>query len=187
MKEDRVGLPGIGAPQNDEIRLLRLTIGAGSPACPEDRRQTDDAGGVSRPVAAVDVVAVEGRPSELLREKIHLVRRLRAAEEPESIAAVLRDRGSEPRGGAVESLIPGGRTQLSSLPHHGPGQSTMVLLHGHLTSFPRMLSLVRPCSQLRSPLEDVSVYARLRAGFTRPLLPACQRKGARRCWGMHRA
>jgi hypothetical protein len=66
VKKDGMGFPGIGAPEDDEIRLLRLAIRAGTAARPEDRRQTDDAGGVSRTVAAIDVVALKDGAGELL-------------------------------------------------------------------------------------------------------------------------
>src|SRR5258708_3019262 len=62
MKEDRMRLPGIAPPEEDDIRLLDLLIRGRPAAHSEDRRQTDDAGGVSGPVAAVDVVAADDRP-----------------------------------------------------------------------------------------------------------------------------
>jgi hypothetical protein len=66
VKEDGMGFPGIGTPEDDEVCLFRLTIGAGAAARPEYRRQTDDAGGVSRTVATVDVVALKDGPGKLL-------------------------------------------------------------------------------------------------------------------------
>ena len=56
------------APEDDEVRLLDLAIRARPAARSEDRRQTDDAGGVSGAVAAVDVVAADHGARELLRE-----------------------------------------------------------------------------------------------------------------------
>lgn len=70
---DRVRLSRIGTPQDDEVCLFRLSIGAGSASCPEYCRQTDDAGGVSSAVAAVDVVCAHDLPCEFLRGKVDLV------------------------------------------------------------------------------------------------------------------
>ena len=83
MEEDRVRLARVRSPQDDDVGLLDFPIGAGAAARSEDRRQTDDAGSVSGAVAAVDVVVAEDRASELLREEVHLVRRVRAAEDSE--------------------------------------------------------------------------------------------------------
>src|SRR6185437_10063944 len=66
MEKNRVRLPRVGTPQQDDVRLFYFTIRAGSPARSEYRRQTGDAGGVSSTVAAVDVVAADHRPDKLL-------------------------------------------------------------------------------------------------------------------------
>ena len=59
---DRVRLAGVRSPQEDEVRLLDLAVRARPAPRSEHRRQTDDAGGVSGAVAAVDVVRAEDRP-----------------------------------------------------------------------------------------------------------------------------
>src|SRR4029077_8218330 len=82
VEEDRVRLARVRAPQDDEVGFLDLLVGARAAPCSEYRRQTDDARGVSSTVAAVDVVAADDRARELLREIVHLVGRLRAAEHP---------------------------------------------------------------------------------------------------------
>ena len=89
MEEDRVIFPGVRAPEEDDVRLLHLAVGARAPTGTEDRRQTDDARRVSRSVAAVDVVGAERDPGQLLRQEIHLVAGLRAAERADGVAAVL--------------------------------------------------------------------------------------------------
>ena len=89
VEEDRVRLARVRSPQEDEVRLLDLTVRARAATRSEHRRQTDDAGGVSGAVAAVDVVRAEDDPGELLREVVHLVRRLRAGEEADRLPAVL--------------------------------------------------------------------------------------------------
>src|SRR5436309_3185362 len=79
------------------------------------RRQPGDAGGVSRPVAAVDVVAADDGPRELLSDEIRLVRALRAAEETERAGTVPRHDPREAGGGTVERLVPRGRPKASGL------------------------------------------------------------------------
>ena len=88
MEEDGVILPGVRSPEEDDVRLFHLTVGAGSPTGTEDRRQTDDARCVSRSVAAVDVVAPEAEPDQLLREEVDLVAGLRAAEGADGVSAL---------------------------------------------------------------------------------------------------
>src|SRR5262249_42503436 len=115
----------------DELRLLDLLIRARPAARPEHRRQPGDARGVSRAIAAVDVVAADDRAGELLRDEVHLVRALRAAEEPERARAVLGHEAPEIRRGPIERFVPGGRTQraVGAVPHHGLGQSAIALRH----------------------------------------------------------
>ena len=80
-----------------DVRLLDLPIGRRAAARSEHRRQTDDAGCVSGAVAAVDVVRAHDLPRELLGEEVHLVRRLRAREDPEGLRRVGRARACEAR------------------------------------------------------------------------------------------
>src|SRR5258708_27426636 len=81
-------LARVRAPEKDDVGVLNLTIRARAASRAEDRRQTDDARRVSRAVAAVDVVAADDAACELLREIVHLVGRLRTAEQPEALRAV---------------------------------------------------------------------------------------------------
>src|SRR5207244_5890713 len=90
-------------------------VRARSPSRSEHRRQTDDARRVSGAVAAVDVVRGEGDAAELLRREVDLVRRLRAAEDADALAAALGEHTSEALGRAVERLVPRGRAQASIL------------------------------------------------------------------------
>src|ERR1700720_2713700 len=83
MEEDRMCLSRVGAPKKNKIGLRHLLIRTGGAACPEDRRQTGDAGGVSSAVATVDIVAADDRAHELLRDVVQLVRGFRAAEHAE--------------------------------------------------------------------------------------------------------
>ena len=93
-------LAGVRPPEDDEIRVLDLLVGAGAAARSEDRRQTDDAGSVSGAVAAVDVVAAHDLPGELLCDEVHLVRGLRAAEHADAFAPCARGAGgTRPRPG----------------------------------------------------------------------------------------
>ena len=129
MKEDRMRLARIRSPQDDRVGMLDLLVGAGAAACPEDRRQTDDARGVSSSIAAVDVVAADDATSELLRDVVHLVGRLRAAEHPvragrPSIAGV-----AQGRCGAVERFVPGGAPQIAAVAYERVRQSNVVCAH----------------------------------------------------------
>ena len=60
VKKDGMGLAGVGSPQEDDVRIFHLAVGAGAPARAEYCRQTDDTRSVSSPVAAVDVVGADG-------------------------------------------------------------------------------------------------------------------------------
>src|SRR5439155_13008527 len=106
MEEDGVRLARVRAPQDDEVGVLNLPVGARPAARAENRRQTDDARRVSRAVAAVDVVAADDAAGELLREIVHFVGRLRAAEHAEAGRPVALDDGAETERGAIERLVP---------------------------------------------------------------------------------
>ena len=113
MEEDRVRLPRVRAPQQDDIRLFNLTVRAGTAARPKYRRQTDDARGVSSTVAAIDIVTADHRPHELLRDIVELVGGFRATEHAERVRPVFFFLAPEAFGYAVQSLIPSGGTVLS--------------------------------------------------------------------------
>jgi len=78
VKEDGMGLAGVGAPEDDQVGLFGLAVRAGAASGSEDRRQTDDARGVSSAVAGVDVVGADNLAGELLGEVVDLVCRLGA-------------------------------------------------------------------------------------------------------------
>ena len=59
MEEDRMGFPRVRSPQQNNVGVFNFLIRTCSAARSEYRRQTDDAGGVSGAVAAVDVVRAE--------------------------------------------------------------------------------------------------------------------------------
>jgi hypothetical protein len=83
VEEDGMCLSGVASPEDNEIRLLDFTVGGRPAACSKNRRQTGDAGGVSGSVTAVDVVATDRSPDELLRGVVDLIGGLGAAEHPE--------------------------------------------------------------------------------------------------------
>src|SRR5207245_7060740 len=80
MEKDRMRLASVRAPEDDDVGLLNLAVGTGSPSGSEHCRQTDDTRRVSSSVAAVDVVGPDHRPHELLSHEVHFVGALRAAE-----------------------------------------------------------------------------------------------------------
>ena len=97
MEEDRMRLARVRAPEHDQVGVRDLLVGARTAACPEYRRQTDDARSVSSSIAAIDVVAADDRASELLRDVVHLVGRLRAAEHAERAGRAARPTSRKPR------------------------------------------------------------------------------------------
>ena len=105
VEEDRMRLARIRAPQDHEVSLFSLAIRRGSSSRSEHCRQTDDTWSVSSPVTAVDVVAVHDDAGELLRDEVHLVARLRAAEHPERVWPVVAS-GRESSRGALHGLVP---------------------------------------------------------------------------------
>src|SRR5262249_14022809 len=111
VEEDRVRFARVGTPQDEQVGVFRLPIGAGATTSSEHRRQTDDARSVSSSVAAVDVVAAHHGPGELLGHVVHLVRGLRAAEHAERLSPVPLSGGREPGRRAVKGLVPGRRAQ----------------------------------------------------------------------------
>ena len=116
MEEDRMRLAGVRSPEQDAVGLLHLLIGAGAAAHPEHRRQTGDAGRVSGPVAAVDVVRAHHHASELLRGEVHLVGALRTTEQAERLAAMRLVDGPKPGRrlrAALRPRSPGGAARLA--------------------------------------------------------------------------
>ena len=106
VEPDRVRLARVRSPEEDDVRLLDFAVGARASTRSEHRRQTDDARRVSGPVATVDVVGAERDAGELLRQEVHLVGGLRAAEDPERVRAARVDVAAEALGRAVERLVP---------------------------------------------------------------------------------
>ncbi len=95
MKKNGMCFAGVRAPEHDQIGLLDFGVGRSASTSSKDCRQTDDARSVSSPVAGVDVVRAEDGASELLRRKVHLVGRLRAAEHANSFRAMLLDNATQ--------------------------------------------------------------------------------------------
>src|SRR5919198_1087927 len=122
VEEDRMRLPRVRPPQDDEVGALDLLVRAGPAPRSEHRRQTDDRGSVSGAVAAVDAVRAEDLTSELLRDEVHLVRGLRAAEDADPPAGVPLDGDLQSRGGPVEGLVPGRGPQSAVRAHHRLGE-----------------------------------------------------------------
>src|SRR6476659_11509358 len=132
-----MGFTGVRPPQEDHIGLLDLLVGAGAAPGPEHCRQTDDAGSVASPVAAIDVVRADDAAGELLCHEVHLVGRLRAAEQAERVRAASGDRVAEPARGSIEGLIPRRGTQDAVLADERlgePGEWLSHLLHHLLSS-----------------------------------------------------
>jgi hypothetical protein len=125
----------VRSPQENDVRLLDFAVGARSSTRPECRRQTDDARCVSCPVATVDVVGAEGDSCQLLRQKVHFVRGLRAAEDAKCVRATCVEVAPEAAGRAIERFIPAGSAKRAVLTDQRPGQTRVgtgrssVVLH----------------------------------------------------------
>ncbi len=116
MEKDRVRVARIRAPQDDQVGFLDLPIGTGAASSPKYRRQTGDAGRVSRPVTTVNIVTPHDHAGEFLGHEIRLIARLRAAKQPERLRSprhappgspALRGRGPRPRWPGVAVRSPG--------------------------------------------------------------------------------
>ncbi len=125
VKENRVGIAGVRAPKDDDIRLFDLLVGARPTACSEDVRQTGDARSVSRAVTAIDVVASHDDACELLCHEVHLVRRLGAAEQTEGRALVLFEAACR----ALERFVPARGAERAPVAHHRLRQSFVAFSH----------------------------------------------------------
>src|SRR5208337_2192106 len=113
VKEDGMGLTRVRPPEQDEVRILDLAIGTSCTTRTKNRRQTDDAGGVSSTVATVDVVGANDHPSEFPGQEIQFVRGLRATEYAESLRAVFLQRAAKAGGGAVKGFFPACGPQMA--------------------------------------------------------------------------
>jgi len=83
--------PRVRAPQQDDVGVLNFAIRACPPACPEYRRQTGDAGSMSSPVAAINIIGAHDTANEFLRRVVQFVRGLGATEHAEIPRVVLLD------------------------------------------------------------------------------------------------
>ena len=123
MEENRMRFPRVRSPQQDHIGLFNFAIRAGTAARSEYRRQTGDAGGVSSPVAAIDIVAAHDAANEFLRDVVQFVGGLGATEHAKVPRIVLRDGLAERRSDAVHGFIPGSGTMRTVLAHQRLGQA----------------------------------------------------------------
>src|SRR5690625_2567655 len=151
VEEDRVGLSGVGAPQDDHICLFDLLVGGRATTGTKYGRQTDDTRCVSSAVARVDVVGTNDRPGELLCRVVHLVRGPRAREHPEGARPVGLAVAPETLGGHVESLRPRCRAQNASVTDHRLSEARV---------------LVRRCHDLLPARSNVQTSHRIYAGLS---------------------
>src|SRR5207249_847127 len=117
MEENRVRLARVRAPKQNYVRLFDFAVRTRPAPRPENRRQTDDARGVSSPVATVDVVRADHRAHEFLSHVVQLIGGLRATEHAARARPVFLDLRAEPCSNAVQCLVPSRRTMLTVLPN----------------------------------------------------------------------
>src|SRR5579863_3595196 len=113
MKENRMRLPGIGTPKQDHIRLFNFAVRTRAAPCPENRRQTGDARGVSSPVAAVNVVATDYGAHKFLRDIIQFIGGLGATEHPKGSRSARFHFAVNAARNGLQSFVPGCRAMLS--------------------------------------------------------------------------
>jgi hypothetical protein len=131
MEEDRMGVASVGPPDDDEVRLFDLLVGTRSSSQAKDRRQTDDARGMSGAVTAIDVVASHDHARKLLGEEVEFIRGLRTAKDSKSLRAVVFNGPAETLRRAVKRFLPGGWTKTVLIPDERCRQSRFVSLSRH--------------------------------------------------------
>jgi hypothetical protein len=101
-----MSVASVRPPEHDQVRILELKIGTGAATPTKNRRQTDDARGVSSAVATVDVVRAHDHPGKFLGQEIQLIRGLRATEHAESLRAVFLHRMPKADSDTVKGFFP---------------------------------------------------------------------------------
>jgi hypothetical protein len=91
MKENGVRFARIRSPEQNHVGIFNFAIRTGAAARSEDRRQTGDAGGVSSPVTAIDIVGAHHAARKFLRGVIHFVNGFGTAEHAEVATVILGD------------------------------------------------------------------------------------------------
>ena len=117
VKPDRMRLTGVRSPEEDKIAMFGFLIRARAAARAKYCRQTDDARSVSRSVAAVDVIVAERDAGQLLRQKVHLVGGLGAAEDSRGVRPVIRQVATEPFRRPIQRFVPGSGPEHAMLTH----------------------------------------------------------------------
>jgi hypothetical protein len=129
VKKDRMRFARVRSPQDNQVGIFDLLIGARATACSENRRQTGDARSVSSTVTAVDVVAADNGACELLRQKVQLVGRFRAAKQAESIGSATLHSRSNTSCSPFESLGPRARSELVAVTDERLRQACKISYH----------------------------------------------------------
>src|SRR5215467_4426229 len=106
MEENRMRFSRVRAPKENNVCLFNFAVGTRSATRPENRRQTDDAGGVSSAVATVNVVGADDGAHEFLGDVVQFVGGLGAAEHAKSARPLLFHLPAESRRHAVQRLAP---------------------------------------------------------------------------------
>ena len=157
VEEDRMRLPGVRAPQEDDVRLLDLPVRRRPAARSEHRRQTDDARRVSGAVTASRCCSCpspgartsargsssRSSPSSTRRSRTTSTRRPRA-------------RARSPAAARVERLVPGRGPELAAVADERRGQATLWDRRTHTASSGRWSQPIYPESGVptRSSSDD---------------------------------
>ena len=111
-RRDRMVLGRIGADHDDDVRVLALVKRRGDCSRADALQQRCDRRRVAKPRAMVDVVGSEAGSHQLLEQIGLFVRALRGAETGERLRAITVADLHQPRGCAIERLLPRRRAEM---------------------------------------------------------------------------
>ena len=116
VRDDRMGLLGIGADDEDDLHVLDLADRIGHRTGTEYGGQPGHRRRVSETGAVIDVVCADPRADELLEGVIFLVRTAGRGESADGISAVLVPDRLQPSCGIGKGLVPGHFLELDLAP-----------------------------------------------------------------------
>lgn len=125
--DDGVGRRGIGADDEDEIRVIDARDVVGHGAAAERRLQPGDGGGVAQAGAVIHVVGGKLPAHEFLEQVVVFVGGLGRGEPSQRIAAMLCLDGTKALGHQGDRLLPTGGHQLAILADQRCGEALLAL------------------------------------------------------------
>lgn len=124
---DGVGCRGVGADDEDEIRVVDARDVVGHGAAAERRLQPGDGGGVAEPRAVIHVVGAQLPAHELLEQVVLFVGGFGRRETRQRIAAIALAQGGEAFCNQLNGILPAGGHQLAILADEWGGEALLAL------------------------------------------------------------